>query len=88
MDDDRKLLWEPSEDWIKNANITRFIEFVNRNYGQKIKGGKDLYKFSFLETSSPLACPQFVQGKHLTDHSSTYIYRAYNMHIRRYAIFF
>ncbi|MHA1318594.1 MAG: acetoacetate--CoA ligase [Promethearchaeota archaeon] len=46
MKDDRKKLWEPSDEWIKNANITRFIEFVNREYGQKIKGGKDLYKFS------------------------------------------
>ena len=46
MKDDRKKLWEPSAEWIKNANITRFIEFVNREYGQKIKGGKDLYKFS------------------------------------------
>ena len=46
MDDDRKLLWEPSEDWIKNANITRFIDFVNREYGQNIKGGKDIYNFS------------------------------------------
>jgi len=46
MKDDRKKLWEPSEEWIKNANITHFIEFVNREYGQEIKGGKDLYKFS------------------------------------------
>ena len=46
MDDDRKLLWEPSEDWIKNSNITWFIDFVNREYDQNIKGGKDLYKFS------------------------------------------
>jgi len=46
MKDERKKLWEPSEEWIKNANITRFIEFVNREYGQVIKGGKDLYKFS------------------------------------------
>jgi len=46
MKDNRKKLWEPSADWIKNANITRFIEFVNREYGQNIKGGKDLYKFS------------------------------------------
>ncbi|MFX0186172.1 MAG: AMP-binding protein [Candidatus Hodarchaeota archaeon] len=42
----RKKLWEPSEEWIKNAEATRFIEFVNKNYGQDLKGGKDLYKFS------------------------------------------
>ena len=46
MSDDRKKLWEPSEEWIKNAEITRFIEFVNKEYGQDIKGGKDLYKWS------------------------------------------
>ena len=46
MKDDRKKLWEPSAEWIKNANITRFIEFVNKEYDQDIKGGKDLYKFS------------------------------------------
>ncbi len=46
MKDGRKKLWEPSAEWIKNANITRFIEFVNREYGQNVKGGKDLYKFS------------------------------------------
>jgi acetoacetyl-CoA synthetase len=46
MKDERKKLWEPSEEWIKNANITQFIEFVNKEYGQSIKGGKDLYKFS------------------------------------------
>jgi acetoacetyl-CoA synthetase len=46
MKDERKKLWEPSEERIKNSNITRFIEFVNKEYGQNIKGGKDLYKFS------------------------------------------
>ncbi|MBY9020159.1 MAG: AMP-binding protein [Candidatus Lokiarchaeota archaeon] len=49
MDVERKLLWEPSEDWIKNANITRFISFVNREYGQNIIGGKELYRFSVSE---------------------------------------
>ncbi len=43
---ERKKLWEPSEEWIKNANVTHFIEFVNKEYGKNIKGGKDLYKFS------------------------------------------
>ncbi|MFX1316382.1 MAG: AMP-binding protein, partial [Promethearchaeota archaeon] len=46
MDDERKKLWEPSKNWIKNAEATHFIEFVNKNYKQKIKGGKDLYKWS------------------------------------------
>ncbi|MHA1195280.1 MAG: acetoacetate--CoA ligase [Promethearchaeota archaeon] len=43
---DRKKLWEPSDEWIKNAEITRFINFVNNNYGQNIKGAKELYKWS------------------------------------------
>ena len=46
MSDERKKLWEPSADWIKNAEATHFIEFVNRNYGQNIKDGKELYKWS------------------------------------------
>ena len=46
MSDVRKKLWEPSEKWIKNAEATHFIEYVNRNYGQNLKGGKDLYKWS------------------------------------------
>jgi len=46
MNDVRKKLWEPSEEWIKNAEATRFIKYVNQNYGQDLNGGKDLYKFS------------------------------------------
>jgi len=42
----KKKLWEPSAEWIKNAEITKFIEYVNKKYGQVIKGGKDLYKWS------------------------------------------
>jgi hypothetical protein len=46
MSDERKKLWEPSNEWIKNAEITRFIEFVNKVYIQNIKGGEDLYRWS------------------------------------------
>ncbi len=46
MSDHRKKLWEPSKNWIKNAEVTHFIEFVNKNYGKKIKDGKDLYKWT------------------------------------------
>jgi acetoacetyl-CoA synthetase len=46
MSDERKKLWEPSKEWVKNAEATRFIEFINKEYGQKIKGGKELYKWS------------------------------------------
>ncbi|MHA1661270.1 MAG: AMP-binding protein [Promethearchaeota archaeon] len=43
---ERKKLWAPSREWIKGAEATRFIEFVNKKYGQNIKGGKELYKWS------------------------------------------
>ena len=43
---ERKKLWEPSKNWIKNAEVTHFIELVNKKYNQKIKGAKDLYKWS------------------------------------------
>ena len=46
MSDVRIKIWEPSEEWIKNAEATRFIEYVNKKYGQNIKGGKDLYLWS------------------------------------------
>jgi len=46
MSDERKKLWQPSADWITNAEATRFIELVNNNYGQNIKDGKDLYRWS------------------------------------------
>ncbi len=46
MSDVRKKLWEPSENWLKNAEVTRFIEFVNNKYGKNLRGGKDLYQWS------------------------------------------
>ena len=46
MDDDRKLLWTPSEEWIENANVTRFIEKINKEYEANVNGGKQLYKWS------------------------------------------
>jgi acetoacetyl-CoA synthetase len=46
MSKDRKLLWQPSSEWIKNAEITRFIEYVNETYNNSIKNAKELYKWS------------------------------------------
>lgn len=46
MSDKRKKLWEPSEKWIKSAEATRFIEFINKQYDQKIKDGREFYKWS------------------------------------------
>lgn len=48
-DEDRKKLWEPSEEWIKNAEVTKFIEFVNNNYDIDIQDADDLYKWSVDE---------------------------------------
>ncbi|MEM3536301.1 MAG: acetoacetate--CoA ligase [Candidatus Bathyarchaeia archaeon] len=42
----RKPLWTPSEETIKNANITRFIKFVNRKYHLKIDSYNQLYQWS------------------------------------------
>jgi acetoacetyl-CoA synthetase len=42
----KKPLWVPSAAQIKNANMTRFIEFVNREYGKKFKTYDDLYQWS------------------------------------------
>jgi len=46
MSGERKKLWEPSQEWIKNAEATRFIDFVNKNYKANITGGKELYRWS------------------------------------------
>jgi len=39
-------LWTPPENWIKNANIARFIEYVNRKHGKKFKTYQDLFQWS------------------------------------------
>ena len=42
----KQPLWTPSEERIKNANMTRFIEFVNKRYGTRLTGYFDLYDWS------------------------------------------
>ncbi len=42
----KQPLWRPSEDKIKNANMTRFIEFVNKKYGKQFKTYDDLFQWS------------------------------------------
>jgi acetoacetyl-CoA synthetase len=42
----KKPLWTPSKDQIKNANMTRFIEFVNKAYNRKFKSYDELYQWS------------------------------------------
>jgi len=42
----RKPLWVPSEERIKQANITRFISCVNKQYGLEINSYDQLYKWA------------------------------------------
>jgi acetoacetyl-CoA synthetase len=42
----KKPLWTPSEDRVRNANMSRFIEFVNEKYGMKLQSYGDLYAWS------------------------------------------
>lgn len=39
-------LWEPSEERVKNANITRFIDLVNKRYSLDIRDFHGLYDWS------------------------------------------
>jgi acetoacetyl-CoA synthetase len=39
-------LWKPSEEVKKQANITRFISFVNKKYGLTIESYDELYDWS------------------------------------------
>jgi len=41
-----KLLWEPSEEWKRNANITKFMNLVNTRYGQNFHSYSELYHWS------------------------------------------
>ena len=39
-------LWTPSEETIRNANITRFLDHVNKKQGKKFRTYWDLYQWS------------------------------------------
>ncbi|MFH1758723.1 MAG: AMP-binding protein, partial [Pseudomonadota bacterium] len=39
-------LWRPSAEWIKNANMTRFTEYVNQRHGQHFRTYFELYQWS------------------------------------------
>ena len=45
----KQPLWEPSEERIKNANMTRFIEFVNKRYNKKFNDYFELYGWSITD---------------------------------------
>lgn len=42
----KKPLWIPSKEVIKNANMTRFMEYVNQRYNQSFQSYWDLYQWS------------------------------------------
>ena len=42
----KKPLWEPSPERINQANMTRFIEFVNRKFGRDMRSYPELYDWS------------------------------------------
>ena len=44
-----KLLWEPSEERVKNSNMFRFISFVNQRHRKNLKDYDDLYAWSVSE---------------------------------------
>ncbi len=43
------LLWNPNDESIKGANITRFIEFVNKEFGTSVSNYSGLYNWSVTE---------------------------------------
>ena len=49
MTTDSKPLWQPSAERIANANITRFIEFANRERGANLTDFDSLYDWSVTE---------------------------------------
>ena len=42
----RKPLWVPSKEYIKQANVTRFISFVNKEHDFELDSYDELYKWS------------------------------------------
>jgi acetoacetyl-CoA synthetase len=46
-----KILWQPSEERTRQANITKFIDFVNRKHGLEINSYAQLYEWSIDNTS-------------------------------------
>lgn len=45
----KEPLWKPSAERIKNANMTRFIDFVNTRFDKKLTGYFDLYEWSVTD---------------------------------------
>ncbi|HET6418804.1 MAG TPA: acetoacetate--CoA ligase [Geobacteraceae bacterium] len=51
-----KLLWTPSEERVRNSNMTRFIEFVNRGFSLRIRNYNELYQWSVGNIADFWAC--------------------------------
>ena len=49
MKKEHKVLWEPSQSIIKNSNIKKFINFLNKKYNLNIKDYFELYDFSIKD---------------------------------------
>ena len=47
----RKPLWTPSKEQVKEANVTQFIDFVNKKHGFKISSYRELYEWSIENIS-------------------------------------
>src|SRR5579864_7085117 len=39
-------LWTPSEDRAREANLTKFVSFVDQKYGQRVKSYSELHRWS------------------------------------------
>ena len=63
------ILWEPSEAQIENANMTRFMNFVNQEYSLGISTYEELYKWS-IENIPDFWAAMWSFGKIV--HSETY----------------
>jgi len=58
-------LWQPSAERKKNANITRFMEYVNKQHKKNLKGYPDLYRWSVEDIPSFWAAMwDFAEIKH------------------------
>ncbi|MCB2191192.1 MAG: acetoacetate--CoA ligase [Deltaproteobacteria bacterium] len=47
-----EILWKPSAERIAGANLTRFIEFVNREHGTSFSGYPELYHWSISDLTA------------------------------------
>ena len=43
------MLWKPSPERVSDANLTRFIRFVNDKYGKSLEGYPELYDWSISD---------------------------------------